>query len=117
VRCFDPSAPLTIALVNADVRVSAPVKVQRDELQVMFRRAAADSPAAIQGAWAEFEAAVGVRGRKFFGAYNKGQASIESAHRSTGETIQRRSGSRSRPCTEALFSARAWRASLRASTS
>jgi hypothetical protein len=35
----------------------------------MFVRADEDSPSAIQRAWAEFETAVGLKGRKFFGAF------------------------------------------------
>jgi len=36
----------------------------------MFTRAREDASAAIQDAWAEFERAVGLGGRKFFGAYD-----------------------------------------------
>lgn len=36
----------------------------------MFIRASADSPEAIQEAWARFEVAVGLEGRKFFGAFD-----------------------------------------------
>jgi hypothetical protein len=50
--------------------VSVPVKVERDDVQVMFVRASEDTPAAIQRAWAEFEAEVGLKGRKFFGAFD-----------------------------------------------
>jgi hypothetical protein len=37
----------------------------------MFMRASEDTPAAIQKAWAEFEKAVGLMGRNFFGAFDK----------------------------------------------
>jgi hypothetical protein len=46
------------------------VKVEREDVRVMFMRASEDTSAAIQRAWAEFEVAVGLRGRKFFGAYD-----------------------------------------------
>lgn len=36
----------------------------------MFMRVSEDTPAAIQHAWAEFEVAVGLKGRKFFGAFD-----------------------------------------------
>lgn len=36
----------------------------------MCMRASADTPEAIQQAWARFEAAVGLKGRKFFGAFD-----------------------------------------------
>jgi len=36
----------------------------------MFLRATADTAEEIQKAWAHFEAAVGLRGRKFFGAFD-----------------------------------------------
>ena len=42
--------------------------IERDETPVMFARAA-DEVADIRRAWARFEALVGVRGRKFFGAF------------------------------------------------
>ena len=42
--------------------------VEREDVRVMFMRADMDTPDAIQSAWAEFETAVGLRGRKFFGA-------------------------------------------------
>lgn len=57
--------------MSADARVSKPFKVERDEVRVMFLRAKADTVPAIQEAWAEFEKAVGLRGRKFFGAFDK----------------------------------------------
>jgi hypothetical protein len=46
------------------------MKVEREDVQVMFMRASDDTPAAIQRAWAEFEAAVGLKDRKFFGAFD-----------------------------------------------
>lgn len=36
----------------------------------MFMRARDDTPPAIQRAWAAFEAALGLKGRKFFGAFD-----------------------------------------------
>jgi|SRR5450759_3628997 len=36
----------------------------------MFLRASADTPTTIQRAWAEFEAVVGLEGRKFFGVFD-----------------------------------------------
>jgi hypothetical protein len=38
----------------------------------MFMRATGDTAEAIQKAWAHFEAAVGLKGRKFFGAFDVG---------------------------------------------
>ena len=47
-----------------------PVLIQRDEVPVMFRRAA-DEQEAISRAWAELEGAVGsLRGRKFYGVFD-----------------------------------------------
>jgi hypothetical protein len=46
--------------------MSAVVKVEREDVLVMFMRASENTPAAIQQAWVEFEAAVGLKGRKFF---------------------------------------------------
>jgi hypothetical protein len=43
--------------------------VVREPVEVMFVRVADELPE-IQRAWAEFEAAVGLRGRKFFGAFD-----------------------------------------------
>jgi DNA gyrase inhibitor GyrI len=43
--------------------------VELDDIRVMFMRADEDSGAAIQKAWAEFEHAVGLKGRKFYGAF------------------------------------------------
>jgi DNA gyrase inhibitor GyrI len=42
--------------------------VERPETEVMFLRAK-DEPAEIQAAWERLEAVVGLRGRKFFGAF------------------------------------------------
>lgn len=50
--------------------MSAPTREEREDVQVMFMRAREDTPAAIQHAWAEFEAAVGLKGRKFFGTFD-----------------------------------------------
>jgi hypothetical protein len=50
--------------------VSAPVTVVREDVRVMFIRAWEDTPSAVERTWAEFEAAVGLRGRKFFGAFD-----------------------------------------------
>jgi hypothetical protein len=58
----------TTKSAGLDPRVATPVKVLREDVPVMFTRAAEDTPAAIQHAWAAFEAAVGLRGRRFFGA-------------------------------------------------
>jgi len=46
------------------------VKVEREDVQVMFMRADEDTPTAIQRAWLEFEAVVGLKGRRFFGAFD-----------------------------------------------
>jgi len=46
------------------------VRVERNDLRVIFMRAAQDSPKAIQAAWAKFEGAVGLRGRKFYGSFD-----------------------------------------------
>ncbi len=43
--------------------------VEREDVRVMFMRAEMDTPDAIQRAWAEFETAVGLKGRRFFGAF------------------------------------------------
>ncbi len=40
-----------------------------DDIHVMFMCADEDAVPAIQRAWAEFERAVGLKGRKFYGAY------------------------------------------------
>jgi hypothetical protein len=50
--------------------VGAPDTVERDDVRVMFMRAGGDTSPAIQCAWTAFEAAVGLRGRKFFGAFD-----------------------------------------------
>jgi DNA gyrase inhibitor GyrI len=50
--------------------VTATIEVEREDVPVMFMRAAGDTPSAIQRAWAEFERAVGLKGRKFFGAFD-----------------------------------------------
>ena len=60
----------TIEDGGRDARVSAVVKVEREDVRVMFMRAGEDTPAAIQRAWAEFEVAVGLKERKFFGAFS-----------------------------------------------
>jgi len=51
-------------------QVSEPVRVLRKDTPVMFMRASSDTAEAIQKAWAHFEGAVGLRGRKFFGAFD-----------------------------------------------
>jgi hypothetical protein len=43
--------------------VTAFVKVEREDVWVMFIRVSEDTPAAIQSAWAEFEEAAGLKGR------------------------------------------------------
>jgi hypothetical protein len=53
-----------------ETRVSALVKVEREDVHVMFMRASEDALPAIQRAWAEFELAVGLKGRKFFGTFD-----------------------------------------------
>ncbi len=58
--------------VAAEFQISEPVRVERKDTRVMFMRASADTPEAIQQAWAEFETAVGLKGRKFFGAADVG---------------------------------------------
>jgi len=50
--------------------VSGVVRVECEDVRVMFMRASEDTPAAIQHAWAEFEAVVGLKSRKFFGAFD-----------------------------------------------
>ena len=55
--------------MNSKPRVSAPIDVEREPVRVMFLRATEDSPPAIGHAWKEFETAVGLKGRKFFGAF------------------------------------------------
>jgi GyrI-like small molecule binding domain len=47
-----------------------PTLVERDDLTVMFLRAAADEPEPIGDAWNELERLVGTRGRKFFGTFD-----------------------------------------------
>jgi DNA gyrase inhibitor GyrI len=54
----------------AKFQISEPVRVERKDTPVMFMRANSDTPKAIQQAWAQFEAAVGLKGRKFFGAFD-----------------------------------------------
>jgi predicted transcriptional regulator YdeE len=54
----------------ARFRISEPIRVEREDTPVMFMRASSDTSEAIQKAWARFEAAVGLRGRKFFGAFD-----------------------------------------------
>ena len=44
--------------------------MERKDTPVIFMRASSDSPKAIQQAWARFEAQVGLKGRKFFGAFD-----------------------------------------------
>lgn len=51
-------------------QISEPVRVERKDTPVMFMRASSDTPKAIQLAWARFEAGVGRKGRKFFGAFD-----------------------------------------------
>jgi hypothetical protein len=50
--------------------MAALIKVELEDVRVMFMRASDGTPAAIQRAWADFEAAVGLKGRKFFGAFD-----------------------------------------------
>ena len=57
--------------MSAEIRVSKPFKVEREDIQVMFMPAKADTVLAIQQAWAEFETVVGLTGRKFFGTFDK----------------------------------------------
>jgi hypothetical protein len=45
------------------------VRVEREDIPVMFMRAREDASPAIQDAWARFEEMVGLKGRKFFGAF------------------------------------------------
>jgi hypothetical protein len=45
------------------------VLVERDEVSVMFKRVA-DEPEAISSGMAEVEGAVGLRGRKYYGAFD-----------------------------------------------
>src|SRR5438034_7147036 len=56
------------------------VLVEREEVAVMYR-VTDDNPEAMGRAWAELEAAVGLRGRKFFGTFQP----------STGEYRDRKS--------------------------
>ena len=55
----------------SQARVSAPVRVVRDPVQVLFVRARDDTAEAIQQAWAELKRIVGLKGRKFFGTYEE----------------------------------------------
>ena len=57
--------------MNEEERLSTPFQVQREDTLVMFMRAKDDTATAIQEAWAEFERAVGLKGRKFFGTFDK----------------------------------------------
>ena len=57
--------------------------VVREPTEVMLVRVA-DELSEIQRAWASFEAAVGLRGRKFYGAFDPATASTASALYSTG---------------------------------
>ncbi len=57
--------------MTAQGRVSTRFTVERDDTQVMFMRAKEATAAAIQQAWAELETAVGLKGRKFFGTFDK----------------------------------------------
>jgi DNA gyrase inhibitor GyrI len=50
--------------------MSAFETVEREDVRVIFMRADADTPAAIQRAWAELERSVGLKGRTFFGAFH-----------------------------------------------
>lgn len=50
--------------------MTATVEVEREDVRIMFVRAPDDTQAAIQRAWAEFEEAVGLKGRKFFGTFD-----------------------------------------------
>jgi hypothetical protein len=54
----------------------AAVPIIRDEIQVMFLRSP-DDPAVFGPLWERLEALVGLRGRKFFGAFN---ASTQEYH-------------------------------------
>jgi DNA gyrase inhibitor GyrI len=54
----------------SEFQISEPMRVERKDTPVMFMRASADTPEAIQQAWAQFETAVGLKGRKFFGAFD-----------------------------------------------
>lgn len=45
-------------------------RVELDDIRVMCARASEGMSTAIQRAWAEFERAVGLTGRKFYGAYD-----------------------------------------------
>jgi hypothetical protein len=56
--------------MGIEARLSAPVTVAREDVGVMFMRAREDTPSSIPKAWAEFEAVVGLSGRKFFGAFD-----------------------------------------------
>ena len=57
--------------MSDETRMSTPFKVQRKDTPVMFIRAKGDSTAAIQQAWADFERVVGLKGRRFFGTFDK----------------------------------------------
>jgi hypothetical protein len=48
------------------------VLIERDETQVMFKRVA-DEPDAIRRGMAEVEELVGLRGRKYYGAFDDGE--------------------------------------------
>jgi hypothetical protein len=46
------------------------VTVEREDVRVIFMRASDDTSPTIQRAWATFEVAVGLKGRRFFGAFD-----------------------------------------------
>lgn len=54
--------------MSLKAQAPALVKVVRADVRVMFMRAGDATPDEIQQAWARLERAVGLRGRKFFGA-------------------------------------------------
>src|SRR5439155_12813707 len=65
-----PGTGSAVAEVKAEFQISDPVRVHLKDTPVMFIRASADSSEAIQQAWARFEAAVGLKGRRFFGSFD-----------------------------------------------
>jgi hypothetical protein len=60
---------MVLSMNNQDPDDMAMVPVMRDEIQVMFLRSP-DDPAVFGALWQRLEALVGLRGRKYFGAFN-----------------------------------------------
>ena len=59
-------------VMAAAFQISEPVREERQDVPVMCMRANSATAEAIQRAWAQFEVRVGLKGRKFFGAFDVG---------------------------------------------